>query len=46
MQQVQEDDLQHLEFFTEFGKLVNQKSDEGDVNGSKFIFLIRDWSFP
>lgn len=46
MQQLQEDDLQHLEFFTEFGKLVNQKSDEGDVNSSKFIFLIRDWGFP
>lgn len=46
MQQLQEDDLQHLEFFTEYGKLFNQKSDVGDVNGSKLIFLIRDWGFP
>lgn len=43
MQQLQEDDLQHLEFFTAFGKLVAKESDETDINNAKFIYLIRDW---
>lgn len=46
MQQLQEDDLQHLEFFTAFGKLVEQKSNETDFNNAKFIYLIRDWASP
>lgn len=46
MQQLQEDDLQHLEFFTEFGKLVSEQADETGVTNSRLIFLIRDWGFP
>lgn len=42
MQQLQEDDLQYLEFFTEFGKLVNENA----VNNSRLVFLIRDWGIP
>lgn len=41
MQQLQEDDLQHLEvkfqyltFFTAFGKLVAKESDETDINNA------------
>lgn len=46
MQQLQEDDLHHLEFFTAFGKLVAGESDETDINNTKFIYLIRDWGYP
>lgn len=46
MQQLQEDDLQHLEFFTEFGKLVSEQADETGVTNSRLIFLIRDWGCP
>lgn len=46
MQQLQEDDLQHLEFFTEFGKLVSDQSDETGMSNSRLIFLIRDLGFP
>lgn len=45
-QQLQEDDLQHLEFFTEFGKLVSEQAHETDTSNSRLIFLIRDWSCP
>lgn len=46
MQQLQEDDLQHLEFFAAFGKLVVKESNETDINNAKFIYLIRDWASP
>ncbi|XP_065933795.1 atlastin-1 [Magallana gigas] len=46
MQQLQEDDLQHLEFFTEFGKLVSEQADKTGVSNSRLIFLIRDWGCP
>ncbi|XP_052715327.1 atlastin-1-like isoform X2 [Crassostrea angulata] len=46
MQQLQEDDLKNLKFFTEFGKLVTETYSEGDVNTPKLVFLIRDWGFP
>lgn len=46
MHQLQEDDLQYLEFFTEFGKLVNDQSKEKGVNNSRLVFLIRDWGIP
>lgn len=49
MQQLQEDDLQHLELFTEFGKLITditQEEKRSHVNKSKLVFLIRDWAYP
>lgn len=41
---IQEDDLQDLQLFTEYGKLALQKSSEKPFQ--KLLFLIRDWSYP
>ena len=41
---IQEDDLQHLQFFTNYGKLALDES--GDSPFQKLVFLIRDWQFP
>ena len=41
---IQEDDLQHLQFFTNYGKLALDES--GDAPFQKLVFLIRDWQFP
>ena len=41
---IQEDDLQHLQFFTNYGKLSLDES--GDAPFQKLVFLIRDWQFP
>jgi len=41
---IQEDDLQHLQFFTNFGKLALDES--GDAPFQKLVFLLRDWQFP
>lgn len=41
---IQEDDLQHLQLFTEYGKLAMEESDIKPFQ--KLMFLIRDWSFP
>lgn len=41
MQNIQEDDFQHLELFTEFGRLVLQQSDEKPFQ--TMIFIVRDW---
>ncbi|XP_061197696.1 atlastin-1-like [Saccostrea echinata] len=46
MQQLQENDLQHLEFFSEFGRLAVETSGETLANRSRLIFLIRDWGIP
>lgn len=43
-QNIQEDDLQHLELFTEYGRLAMEEDD--DKPFQKLLFLVRDWSFP
>lgn len=41
MHLIEEDDFQHLELFTEFGRLVLQQSDEKPFQ--TMLFIIRDW---
>ena len=43
-QNIQEDDLQHLQLFTEYGKLALEEC-EGKPFQS-LLFLVRDWSYP
>jgi atlastin len=44
MQNLQEDDLQHLHLFTEYGKIALEDSHETPFQ--KLTFLIRDWCYP
>lgn len=44
MQQIQEDDLQHLDLFTEYGRLVLEQTDEKPFQ--ELLFIIRDWAYP
>ncbi|KAL1421936.1 hypothetical protein MTO96_003929 [Rhipicephalus appendiculatus] len=44
MNNIKEDDLQHLQFFAEYGRLA-QKEKEGNAF-QKLLFLVRDWNWP
>lgn len=46
MQNIQEDDLQHLQLFTEYGRLAALESDYEGTPFQKLVFLVRDWSYP
>lgn len=41
---IQEDDLQHLQLFTEYGRLAMEEVSEKPFQS--LMFLIRDWCFP
>jgi len=41
---IQEDDLQHLHYFTEYGRLALEDSDQAPFQ--KLQFLVRDWQYP
>lgn len=43
-EQIQEDDLQHLDLFTGYANYVHQQSNEKAFQ--KIIFVVRDWPFP
>ncbi|XP_026997951.1 atlastin-2 isoform X1 [Tachysurus fulvidraco] len=43
-QNIQEDDLQHLQLFTEYGRLALEEVYEKPFQ--KLLFLIRDWCYP
>lgn len=43
MQNIKEDDLQHLELFTEYGRLALEQSHEKPFQ--QLLFIVRDWPY-
>lgn len=43
MQNIQDDDLQHLHLFTEYGRLAMEQSDEKPFQN--LLFIVRDWPY-
>ncbi|XP_033630562.1 atlastin-1-like [Asterias rubens] len=43
-QNIQEDDLHHLQLFTEYGRLAME--DSSNKPFQSLMFLVRDWSYP
>ena len=41
---IQEDNLQHLQYFSEYGRLASEGGDTPCF--SKLMFLVRDWNYP
>eukprot|EP00105_Crassostrea_gigas_P021564 XP_011440735.1 PREDICTED: atlastin-1-like [Crassostrea gigas] len=46
MHQIQEDDLENLEYFSVFGNLIQEKSGIKDASKPRFLFVVRDWGCP
>lgn len=44
MQNIQENDLEHLELFTQYGRLAMQNTTE--MPFQKLLFIVRDWPYP
>lgn len=44
MNNIQEDDLQHLQFFTEYGRLALEHTNEKPFQ--YLLFIVRDWPYP
>lgn len=44
MQNIQENDLQNLELFTEYGRMVLDQTNEKPFQ--YLLFIVRDWAFP
>lgn len=44
MSNIQEDDLHHLQLFTQYGRFVLEKTNEKPFQ--KLLFIVRDWPYP
>lgn len=44
MQNIQEDDLQHLQLFLEYGRLATAQ--ENETPFQNLLFIVRDWQYP
>ncbi|KAH9384684.1 hypothetical protein HPB48_026694 [Haemaphysalis longicornis] len=44
MSNIREDDLEHLQYFIEYGRMV-QNQDSSETPFQNLVFLVRDWSF-